>query len=146
MKDPLADNTAQRSVLALIKFSSDNPKAEDGLVSQQVGKKVKNPTVQTESKAEVSKKQNPTGSGQKSGKGQNDRQTEYSETYTALAQVTDWHDLVRSETDRHTGLKYPQTNHIHNQQKSGVLTKWQEIKQRQGGVRDTCHFKTTEGT
>ena len=36
-----------------------------------------------------------------------------------MAQVTDWYDLAKM--DRHTGLKYPQTNH--NKQKSGVLTK-----------------------
>ena len=39
VKDPLADNTAQGSVLVLIKFSGNNPKAEDSLVSQQAGKR-----------------------------------------------------------------------------------------------------------
>ena len=41
MKDPQADNTAQGSVLVLIKFSGNNPKAEDSLVSQQAGKRSK---------------------------------------------------------------------------------------------------------
>src|SRR4029434_11108936 len=34
-------HTAQGSVLVLIKFSGNNPKAKDSLISQQAGKKVK---------------------------------------------------------------------------------------------------------
>ena len=41
MKDPLADNTAQGSELVLIKFSGNNPRAKDSLVSQQAGKRSK---------------------------------------------------------------------------------------------------------
>src|SRR4029434_1505222 len=68
VKAPLADNTAQGSVLVLIKFSGNNPKAEDCLVSQQAGKRsiiqqsnrVQGRSIQT---------QNPTGSGNNSGQG-----------------------------------------------------------------------------
>ena len=67
VKDPLADNTAQGSVLVLIKFSGNNLKAEDSLVSQQAGKRSK---IQQSNRVQGRsiQTQNTTGSGQKSGK------------------------------------------------------------------------------
>ena len=56
MKDPLADNTAQGSELFLIHFSGKNPKAKQSR-SQQAGKRSR--IQKSESKAEISKTQNP---------------------------------------------------------------------------------------
>ena len=74
MKDPLADNTAQGSELVLIKFSGNNPRAKDSLVVNRQ-EKVKNPVVKQSPRQKYPKHQIQKGSGQKSGKGQNHRQT-----------------------------------------------------------------------
>ena len=44
-----------------------------------------------------------------------------------------------AETERHTGLKYPQTNC--NKLKSGVHTKWRETKQRTGWSQSHMAFQ-----
>ena len=53
--------------ILLIKFTGNNPKGKGSLVVNRQAK-VKNPIIQTEFKAEVSKIPNPTGSGQETGK------------------------------------------------------------------------------
>ena len=76
VKATLADNTAQGSVLVLIKFSSNNPKAQS---RKSTGRQeVKNATVKQSPRQKYPKHRIQQGQVKNQAKGQNHRQTEYS--------------------------------------------------------------------